>query len=162
MTFPPAAPHTVGKSGHLVEHGVDSRHDVLAVHDDGLPAGARSADVKDGALFGAVDLLAAKHCVDPLAQPGFLCELEQQLDRLVRDAVLRVVEEQTGGLHRQALTALRIIGEQFTEMQRFDFLRVLRKSFPGRTPDQGCHDRFPRLCFCCQLKPNPLAQPGAP
>ena len=34
VPFPVAAAHTLGKAGHLVQHGVDLRHDVLAVDRD--------------------------------------------------------------------------------------------------------------------------------
>ena len=43
VALPLAAADPVGEVGHLVEHGVDLRHDVFAVHHDGLPLGARRA-----------------------------------------------------------------------------------------------------------------------
>ena len=58
--------------GHLVEHGVDLGHDVLAVDDDGCALRRAQRHVQDGALLGDVDLLAAEHGVDPRAQAGLL------------------------------------------------------------------------------------------
>ena len=65
MALPLAAADAVGEAGHLVEHGVDVRDDVLPVHDDrGVPRRAQG-DVEDGPVLGDVDLLAAEHRVDP-------------------------------------------------------------------------------------------------
>ena len=73
--------------------------------------------VQDGPLLGDVDLLAAKHGVDPLAQAGFLGQLKQQLERFVGDAILRVIEVNARGLGCHALAALGIIREQLAEMR---------------------------------------------
>ena len=58
-------------------------------------------DVQHGAVLGDVDLLAAEHRVDALAQPRLLRQRQQQAQRLVGDAVLRVVEVDAGGLERR-------------------------------------------------------------
>ena len=84
----------VGEAGHPVEHGVDLGHDVFAVDDDRLALRGAQGHVQDGAIFGDVDLLAAKHGVDPRSQARFLGQLNEQLQRLVRDAVLGVVQEE--------------------------------------------------------------------
>jgi hypothetical protein len=79
VAFPGPAAHAVGKSRHLIEHGVHFGNDVLAPSDQDRGA-ARSAqrDVQHGAVLGDVDLLAAEHRVDALAQPRFLGQLHQQ------------------------------------------------------------------------------------
>ena len=69
--------------------------------------GRAQRDVQDGAVLGDVDLVAAEHGVDARAQAGLLGQLQQQLERLVGDAVLRVVEEEADGLERHPLAALR-------------------------------------------------------
>ena len=51
------------------------------------------------------------------AQARLLGQLQQQLQRLVGDAVLGVVEIEPDGLDRQALAALGIVGEELAEMQ---------------------------------------------
>ena len=48
--------------------------------------------VQDGPVFRDVDLLAPEHGVDARPQAGLLGQLQQQLERLVGDAILRVVE----------------------------------------------------------------------
>ena len=79
VALPLAAADAVGEVGHLVEHGMNLRHDVLAVDDDGCAFRRAQRHVQDGPIFGDVDLLAAKHRVDPRAQPGLLGELDEQV-----------------------------------------------------------------------------------
>ncbi len=91
--FQVAAADPVGEVRHLVEHGVDLGHHVLAVDDDRCPSRRAQGHVQHGAVLGDVDLLAAEHGVDPRAQAGFLRQLQEQLEGFVGDAILRVVEE---------------------------------------------------------------------
>ena len=79
---------------HLVEHRVDVGHDVFAIDDDRGAFGRAERHVQDGPLLGEIDLLAAKHGVDPLAQAGLVRELKKKLQRLIGDAVLGVIEKQ--------------------------------------------------------------------
>ena len=111
VALPLTAADPIGEVGHLVEHGVDLRHHVLAVDDDGYPFRRTQCHVQDGAIFGDVDFLAAKHRVDPGAQPGSFGELDEQLERLVVDAILRVVEVDAGGVRGHPLAARGIVGE---------------------------------------------------
>ena len=70
VALPLAAADAVGEVGHLVEHGMHLRHDVLAVHDDRCASRRAQGDVQDGAVLGDVDLVTAEHGVDPRAQPA--------------------------------------------------------------------------------------------
>ena len=55
--------------------------------------------VQDGPVLGDVDSLSTEHGLeDPLAQTRPPRERDQERNRVVRDAVLRVVEVETGGL----------------------------------------------------------------
>ena len=65
VTFPRAAADAVGEPGHLVEHGVDFGHHVLAVDEDRCALGRPQGHVQDGPVLRDVDLLAAEHGVDP-------------------------------------------------------------------------------------------------
>ena len=60
---------------HPIEHSVHFGHDVLAVHDDRRVLRRPQGNVQNGALLGDIDLLAAKHGVDPLAQAGLIRQL---------------------------------------------------------------------------------------
>ena len=79
VALPGAAADPVGEVRHLVEHGVDLRHHVLAIDDDRCPFRRAQGHVQDGAVLGDVDLFAAEHGVDPRSQAGFLCQLQEQL-----------------------------------------------------------------------------------
>jgi hypothetical protein len=111
VAFPFSAADAVGKGGHLVEHRVDSRDDVLAIDNDGLPFGRSQGDVQDGPVFGDVDLFPAKHGVDALAQAGLLGKLEEELAGFLGDAVLGVVEKEAGRLDGKAGGTLGIVGK---------------------------------------------------
>ena len=89
------------KAAHAVEHLVDVGDDVAAVDDERASRGMRSATCSTGAVLGDVDALAANIASTPLATPARLGQLDEQRDRLVGDAVLRVVEVQAGGFGGQ-------------------------------------------------------------
>ncbi len=77
---------------------MDFRNDVLTVHDNACALRCAQCHVQDGPFLRDVDLFTAEHRVDPLPQAGFLSELQKQLHGVVRDAVLRIVQEQAGRL----------------------------------------------------------------
>src|SRR5229473_3529947 len=87
--------------------------------------------MQDGALLGDVDLITGKHRVDAFAQAGFLSQSQQEAHRLVRDAMLRVVEVKACGLDREALAAPRIFAEERAQMNVADLLVVILQRFPG-------------------------------
>ena len=120
------------KCRHLVQHGVDFRHDIFAVHQDGGILGRAQGDVQHGAVFRDVDFLAAEHRVDLRAQTGFLGQLQQQLERLVRDAVFGIIQKKSGGLGGQSFAAFGVVGEQFSQMQFLDLFAVRGEGLPGR------------------------------
>ena len=70
----------------------DFRDDVLAVDVDVRVLGLAQRGVKDGPVFGLVDLFPGEHGVDLIPEIGFLAKLEERLKNLVVDEVLGVVE----------------------------------------------------------------------
>jgi hypothetical protein len=58
--------------------------------------------------------------------------LEQQFERLVGDAVLRIIQVEARRLDRQALAAFRVIGEQVSEDADFNLLVVGGEGLPRR------------------------------
>jgi hypothetical protein len=132
MAFPLPAADAVGEVGHLGQHGVNVRHNVLPVDNNGRALWRPQRDVQHGTIFRDVDLLAAKHRVDPGAQPGLLGKLDEQLERLRIDAVFRVVEVDAGGLRCHALAARRIVREQVTQLQTAHGLIVVGEGLPRR------------------------------
>jgi hypothetical protein len=135
-----------GEGAHLVEHGVHVCHDVLAVDHQPRPAGHAQRDVQHGAVLADVDVLAAEHGRDPLAQPGPLGQGQQQVDRLARGAVLGVVEVEVAGGRRHAVGAARIIREQLAELFARQLAVVLVEGRPLLAPgDVAVHALPPRV-----------------
>src|SRR5271157_3086750 len=108
--------------------------------------------MQDGAVLCDVDPFTPEHGVDPRSQAGFLCQLQEELESFVGDAILRVIEEDTRSLARHPLATLGIIGEQFPEMQFSDLLMVGFECLPGRAQVDRLknrrHTRTP-LVACC-------------
>ena len=137
------------------------------------PLGRAQGHVQDGAIFRDVDLLAAEHGVDPLAQAGFLGQLQQKLEGFVGDAVLRVIEveptasavmrsprmgssaKSCGDAHRgsvlwwatSAFHAGRAVSDEFV----FFMCVILSLSLPGHHEALG-------ECEACDSSPAPTPQ----
>ena len=93
--------------------------------------------MQDRPVFGNVDLFALEHRVDPRAQVALLRELQQQLDGLVGNTVLRVIQIQPHALGGQSLAALGVIREKFPQMHVFDALVMRFERLPRGTLCQG-------------------------
>ena len=130
MPRPGASAQPIGEGRHLVEDGMDIGHHVLAVVQDGRAARRAQRDVKHRALFRDVDLVAAEHGVDALAQARLLGQLKQQFQGFVGDPVLGIVEIKPGGLDRHPLAALAVLGEELLEMDALDLLVVRLRATP--------------------------------
>ena len=95
-------------------------------------------DVEDGAVLGDVDPLAREHRVAPLGDACLLGERDEQPQRLVGDAVLRVVEEEAGRLDGEPLGTAGIGCEELAQMRLPQLRRVGRQGSPG---GRFLHDR---------------------
>ena len=72
--------------------------------------------VQDGAVFRDVDLVTSEHSVDARAQVGFLCQLQEELEGFVSDAILRIIQVEAHRLRPPARAACGIIGEELAEV----------------------------------------------
>ena len=124
VPLPSSAPHAVGEIRHLVEHGVDLRHHVLAINNNRCASRRAQGDMQDGAVFRCVDFLAPEHGIDAFVQPGLLRQLQQKLEGFVGDAVLRVIQVEARRFGRHAFAAFRVIGKELAQMQLADSLMV--------------------------------------
>ena len=115
----------VAERGHAVEHVVHARHDVHAVDDDLALARRAQRGVQHGAVLGHVDLVAAEHRVDAVAQPAFVREVDEKPHGVVSDAMLGVVEEPAGRRHGEMLGAARVGGEQLAQLGEARVLEML-------------------------------------
>src|SRR5262249_55299335 len=94
------------------------------------PSWRTQRHVQDRAMFRDVDFLATEDRVDSLAQPAFLGELDEQAHRLVVDAILRIIQEDAGGLRRHPLATRWIVGEQVSQMAVPHRLKVILEGPP--------------------------------
>ena len=97
--------------------------------------------MKHRAVFGHVTLIFAPENIASMLvrSPGFIGETNQQRERFVGDAVLRVVQEGTHCLCRQTLAAIGIPGEQLPHVYVADALVVVCKVFPASPLDLWRH-----------------------
>src|SRR5262249_19455720 len=99
-------------------------------YDNGSSFPSTQSHVQDGSVFRDVDLLTAKHRVDSCWQTGLFGELEQEFERLVCHAVLRVVQVETHSLERHPLAALRIFCKELSQMDSRNLFIVRLERFP--------------------------------
>ena len=101
-----------GERRHRVQHPVDIGHNIGAVDLDAGSARRAQRNMQNGAAFRGIDYFAGKHRIAPLRHPALVRQPQQQPQRLIGDAVLRVVEEQARTLGREAFRPAGIFGEQ--------------------------------------------------
>jgi hypothetical protein len=92
--------------------------------------------MKHGAVFGAIDLLAPKHGIDPHAQPGFLRQSQEDLDRFIGNAVLGAIEVNACRFGRHACATPQVSSKEFSEILLADLPGVntsVRQLSPCRT-----------------------------
>ena len=154
MSLPLAAANPIAELRHGVEHGVNLGDDILAVYQDGLTFGRTQSDVQHSTVLRDVDPVAAEHGVEPVAQASLLRQIEEELQGLGGDTVLRVVEVKADGFKGQRFATAGVIREQLPKVQRADLLIVGLKGLPGRAFgelgaggwfDASCHDSPLRL-----------------
>src|SRR5262245_31450016 len=141
MSLPFATAYPVGEVGHGVEDGVDLGHDILAVDDDRDSARRAQRDVQDRSIFGHVDLVSPEHGIDALTQAALLSQSAEQRDRLVRDAILGVVEVDAGRLRGQAFPACRVAGEERAQVPLADAVPVGFQRLPRLARGQWQYSR---------------------
>jgi hypothetical protein len=72
--------------------------------------------VQDGTVFREVDLLPSEHGVDPCSQAAFLCQLPEEREGVVGDAIFRVIEVEAYSLCRHALATRGVICEEISQV----------------------------------------------
>ena len=116
---------------------MDTRYHIFAVDQDRLSFRRPQGDVQNGAFFGRVDLLPAKHRIGPRPQSRFFGELQQQLQRLIGDAVFRVIQVDPRRLGSQTFASPGIFREQLPHMEALDLAVVRGKRIPAWSLRQG-------------------------
>ena len=97
--------------------------------------------MEHGAVLGDVDVVAAEHGIDPLAQPAGLGQGHEEAHRLVGDAVLGVVEVQPGPVGDEPLAPVRVVGEEVPQVPILQLLVVRTQRRPLGPFDEPGHER---------------------
>jgi hypothetical protein len=142
VAFPRAGADGLGEVLHVVEHGVDLGHDVLAVDEDGGVGAVAQRDMEDGAVFRDVDFFAAEHLLRHVGDVAFDREGAEEFHGFADDAVLGVVEVEAVELEGELFRA---VGVEREEVAHFEFLGgvvVLQQVLPGGEGGDGAHDEL--------------------
>ena len=122
VAAPGSGTDRLGPFAHVLEHRVDLRHDILAIHHDGPVRAISQRDVQHGSVFGCVDPRPGEHLLGPARQIGLLRQIAQQRHRLGGDAVLRVVEQRVFESQRELVEAVGVLLKQIAQVDRSQFL----------------------------------------
>jgi len=116
MAFPRPAANLPGKLRHFVQNIVNLGNNIRTIDEHLFAFGSAQCNMKNGTVLGHVDFFAGKHGVYVCSQTRLLRKINQQTERIGRDAVLRIVEVQSQSLQRKAFAASRVIGEKLAEV----------------------------------------------
>ena len=72
--------------------------------------------MQNSPVFGHIDLFAVNIASMRRRRPEDSAKCVEEANGLAGDAVLRIVEIETDGLHGEAFAALRILGEELPEV----------------------------------------------
>jgi len=112
ISFPGAGADGIGELAHVREDGVDAGHDVLAIDVNGAIGSVAEGDVKNGAVFGDVDLVSAEHAIAPFLDFGLSGKIEKKAQGLVGDAVFGKIQENVVEAEGELLKSLRVLSEE--------------------------------------------------
>ena len=113
VALPLAGTHELGEFFHVLEHGANFGHHVLAVDADRIVTLVAERGVEHGALFGGVNLFAGKVLTAHVFETGRLQEVLELGHGFVGDDVLGVVQEESAGFQAELLGTGRVLREEF-------------------------------------------------
>jgi hypothetical protein len=88
--------------------------------------------VQSRLLFGEINILTTKHCINSTLKPRFFGQIKQKSERVIRDAVFGIIQVESRTFSGHPLTPLGIGREKIPQMHRPDFLEMTLKSLPYR------------------------------
>ena len=139
VALPRTRAHLLGKHAHPVERRVNLCNDVLTVDFERCVARKAQRRVEHRSVLRDIDVITAEHRRSAARKIALLCQLKEQRQGLGRDAILRVVQEQSDGLGSKRLAARWVIGELVAQVQAFDRGVVPFQSLPSVGGSQRCH-----------------------
>jgi hypothetical protein len=72
----------------MLSSGLNLRHQVFALDDEGLIGRATESDMKDSTIFSEIDFIAAKHSISELLDFGLFEKLAEEFKSFRGDAIL--------------------------------------------------------------------------
>ena len=139
VALPLAGTHELGEFFHVLEHGANFGHHVLAVDADRIVALVAECSVEHGALFGGVNLFASEILGTHFFE---VCRLQEVLElghRFVGDDVLGVVKEESAGFQAELAGACRVLCEEFLHVPGLGDFGMGLKGLPFRRISQFRH-----------------------
>ncbi len=116
VAFPLAAADEVGEFFHVLEHGANFRHHVLAIDANRLVALVTQSGVEHGAFFGGVNLFASEVLGAHVFETRELEKVLELCHGFVGDDVLGVVEEESAGFSAELFGTSRVLCEEFLHL----------------------------------------------
>ena len=140
VTFPLSRADRVGECLHVLKHGVDFRHHVLAIDHDRAIGAVAQRNMEHGSVLGNVDLLSAEHFFCPAGDVAVDRQVAKQFQRLFGDAVLGKIKKEPLEFKREFLEAIRVLREEIAHLGVTRFGVVVFEILPGRRRCQA-HNR---------------------
>jgi hypothetical protein len=72
----------------MLSSGLDLRHQVFALDDQGLIGRATESDMKDSTIFSEIDFISTKHSISELFDFGLFEELAEEFKSFRGDTIL--------------------------------------------------------------------------
>ena len=139
VALPLAGTHQLGKFFHVLEHGANFGHHVLAIDANRIVTLVAECSVEHGALFGGVNLFASEILGTHFFE---VCRLQEVLElghRFVGDDVLGVVKEESAGFQAELAGASRVLCEEFLHVPGLGDFGMGLKGLPFRRICQFRH-----------------------
>lgn len=130
VALPLAAADEVGEFFHVLEHGANFGHHVLAVDANRIVTLVAQSGVEHGALFGGVNLFAGEILLAHFFEVGRLQEVLELGHGFVSDDVLGVVQEEAAGFGAELFGTSRVLCEEFLHVPGLGDFGVGFESLP--------------------------------
>ena len=154
VALPLAATDQVGKVFHVLEHGANFGHHVLAVDANRVFALVAECGVEHGALFGGVNLFAGEVLLAHVFEVRGLEQVLELSHGLVGDDVLGVVQEESAGFQAELLGTGRVLREEFLHVPSLGDFGVGLEGLPFLRISQFRHRLIlsASAVICCGAK----------
>ena len=154
VALPLAGTHELGEFFHVLEHGANFGHHVLAIDADRIVTLVAECGVEHGALFGGVNLFASKVLGAHVFEIGRLQEVLELGHGFVGDDVLGVVQEEAAGFGAELFGASRVLCEEFLHVPGLGDFGVGLEGLPFLRISQFRHRLILSACagICCMGK----------